>query len=108
MWTAGSPILNMNLSAKTGDARRSWLGRSQPTRPAYVQMEGLPDRGAPAVQDHDVGDARIHPTLPDRCSALMPATENLHGSGHGQLLASRISARSSSPSELGYSPSFEK
>jgi hypothetical protein len=48
-------------------------------------MEGLPDRGAPAVQDHDVADARIHPTLPDPCSALMPGTENLHGSGHGQL-----------------------
>jgi hypothetical protein len=27
--TAGSPILNMNLSAKTGDARRSWLGENE-------------------------------------------------------------------------------
>ena len=37
-------------------------------------MEGLSDRRARPVQDHDVADARVHPTLPDPCSAQRPAS----------------------------------
>ena len=32
----------------------------------HLQIQGLPDRGAWPLQDHDARDGRVHPPLPDR------------------------------------------
>src|SRR5450631_760053 len=53
----------------------------------HLQVEGLPDRGAWPLSDHDAVDPRVHPTLPDARAA-----RGLPPHPHYGLVASRSRA----------------